>query len=109
MSTQTSYISAGPYHDIISGTQLILSFSDGVVRVTGVTGVTGVDGAGKTSLLDALLDALQEDDQLALLFKLPLKSPQELHNHLIRELSLPANMGFRKALARFITARPRDK
>lgn len=103
MSTQTSYISTGPYHDIISGTQLILSFSDGIVRVT------GVDGAGKTSLLDALLDALQEDDQLALLFKLPLKSPQELHNHLTRELSLPANMGFRKALARFITARPRDK
>lgn len=103
MSTQTSYIPAGPYHDIISGTQLILSFSDGVVRVTGVAGV------GKTSLLDALLDALQEDDQLALLFKLPLKSPQELHNHLTRELSLPANMGFRKALNRFITARPRDK
>jgi type II secretory pathway predicted ATPase ExeA/ketosteroid isomerase-like protein len=103
MSTQTSYISAGPYHDIISGTQLILSFSDGVVRVT------GFEGAGKTSLLDALLDALQDDDQLALLFKLPLKSPQELHNHLTRELSLPANMGFRKALARFITARPRDK
>lgn len=103
MSTQTSYISAGPYHDIISGTQLILSFSDGVVRVT------GADGTGKSSLLDALLDALQDDDQLALLFKLPLKSPQELHNHLTRELSLPANMGFRKALARFITARSRDK
>ncbi len=103
MSTQTSYISAGPYHDIISGIQLIFSFSDGVVRLT------GPEGTGKSSLLDALLDTLQEDHQLAMLFKLPPKSPLELHNHLTRELALPANLGFRKALARFITARPRDK
>lgn len=103
MSTPTSYISTGPYHDIISGVQLILSFSDGMVCLT------GAQSTGKSSLLDALLDALQEDGQLALLLKLPPKTPQELHKHLTRELDLPATMELDQALAHFITARPRDK
>ena len=49
MSTQKKlYLNMGPYHEVISGIVLILSISDGVVKVT------GIEGTGKSSLLREL-------------------------------------------------------
>lgn len=103
MNTATPYISAGPYQDIISGTQLILSFSDGVVKLSGPL------GAGRTRLLHELRITLAAEKQEALLFSPPPKTVQELHNLLTRQYSLGADLGFRKSLARYIGNKPRDQ
>ena len=56
MSIERIYITSGPYQDIISGIQMILSFSDGVVKLT------GEEASGKTSLLLILAGLLQPDE-----------------------------------------------
>jgi len=103
MSIERIYITAGPYQEIISGIQMILSFSDGVVKLT------GQDGAGKTSLLHRLQKHIEDEGQGTLLFSPPPKSVLELHNTVTRTFRLAADVSFRKALARHLTSQPRDR
>jgi MSHA biogenesis protein MshM len=103
MSAKTVYITAGPYQDIISGTQLILSFSDGVVKLT------GPQGAGKTRLLQELQKVMEDEGQRTLLFSPPPKSVLDLHNTLTRTFTLGADLSFRKSLTRYLCEQPRDE
>jgi type II secretory pathway predicted ATPase ExeA/ketosteroid isomerase-like protein len=103
MSAETSYITTGPYQDIISGVQLILSFSDGVVKLTGPA------GSGRTRLLQELQHVMQEEKQRTILFIPPPKSVQDLYNTITRTYSLGADVSFRKALTRFLSSKPRDQ
>lgn len=103
MSIERIYITAGPYQEIISGIQMILSFSDGVVKLT------GQEGAGKTSLLQKLQAHIEAEGQQTLLFSPPPKSVLELHNTVTRTYALGADLSFRKALARHLGNQPRDK
>lgn len=103
MSAQTPYIAAGPYQEIVSGIELIFSFSDGVVKLI------GPPGWGKTRLLQQLQRALAEERQESVLFSPPPSSVQQLHNILTRKFSLGADLAFRQALARYIGNKPRDQ
>lgn len=100
MLARTSNLGVGACQDLISSIGLTLSSGAGLACLSGPL------GAGKSSLLDALLGSLQDSGQLVLLFKLPPKTPQELQNHLARELSLPAGDGFRQALEQQLASRP---
>jgi type II secretory pathway predicted ATPase ExeA len=104
MSTQKElYLNMGPYHEVISGIVLILSISDGVVKVT------GLEGTGKTSLLKELQNELGNEDQQAILFENSPSTVQEIHDVITRELKLAADTSFRKALSRHILSRSRDQ
>jgi hypothetical protein len=104
MSTQKElYLNMGPYHEIISGIVLILSISDGVVKLT------GLEGTGKTSLLRELQSELETEDQQTILFKSSPSTVQEIHDVITRELKLAADTSFRKALSRHIMSRGRDQ
>ena len=104
MSTQNKlYLNMGPYHEVISGIVLILSISDGVVKVT------GIEGTGKSSLLRELRGEFGNEDQQAILFENSPSTVQEIHDVITRELNLSANTSFRKALSRHILSRGRDQ
>ena len=104
MSTQNKlYLNMGPYHEVISGIVLILSISDGVVKVT------GIEGTGKSSLLRELRGEFGNEDQQAILFENSPSTVQEIHDVITRELNLSADTSFRKALSRHILSRGRDQ
>ena len=103
MSIERIYITSGPYQDIISGIQMILSFSDGVVKLT------GEDGSGKTSLLQKLQTHMEKEGQKTLLFSPPPQSVLELHEKLARQYGLASDTSIQQALSRYLNSQPREQ
>ncbi|HHX81739.1 MAG TPA: AAA family ATPase [Pseudomonadaceae bacterium] len=103
MSIERIYITSGPYQDIISGIQMILSFSDGVVKLT------GEEASGKTSLLHRLQTHMEKEGQQTLLFSPPPQSVLELHDKIVRKYGLGSDTSIQQSLSRYLNSQPREQ
>ena len=102
---QKHYLKINPYLDIISGIAVVLSFSDGIIKII------GREGSGKSVLTQLLAAELLEEDQEVVIFSDIPHSEQELHDPISQQLhlKLDSNAGFYEALNRHIQERPFDQ
>lgn len=104
-STQKHYLKINPYLDIISGITVVLSFSDGIIKII------GREGSGKSVLTQLLAAELVEEEQEVVIFSDIPHSETDLHNPIQQQLhlNLGENSDFYAALNRHIQARPYDQ
>ena len=102
---QKHYLKINPYLDIISGIAVVLSFSDGIIKII------GREGSGKSVLTQLLAAELLEEDQEVVIFSDIPHSEQELHDPISQQLhlKLEPNSDFYEVLNRHIQARPFDQ
>ena len=63
-SSQKHYLKINPYLDIISGIAVVLSFSDGIIKII------GREGSGKSVLTQLLAAELMDEEQEVVIFLL---------------------------------------
>ena len=104
-STQKHYLKINPYLDIISGISVVLSFSDGIIKII------GREGSGKSVLTQLLAAELVEEEQEVVIFSDIPHSETELHDPIQQQLhlNLGENSDFYSALNNHIQARPFDQ
>jgi len=104
-TTQKLHLKINPYLDIISGITVVLSFSDGIIKII------GREGSGKSVLCQLLATELMEEDQEVVIFSDIPHSEAGLHNPIQQQLhlQLDANADFYTALNSHIQARPYDQ
>ena len=104
-TTQKHYLKINPYLDIISGITVVLSFSDGIIKII------GREGSGKSVLTQLLSAELIEEDQEVVIFSDIPHSETELHSPIQQQLhlNLDDNNDFYVALNKHIQACPYDQ
>ena len=104
-TTQKHHLKINPYLDIISGITVVLSFSDGIIKII------GREGSGKSVLCQLLATELMEENQEVVIFSDIPHSEAELHNPIQQQLHLQLddNADFYSALNNHIQARPFDQ
>lgn len=104
-STQKHYLKINPYLDIISGITVVLSFSDGIIKII------GREGSGKSVLTQLLAAELVEEEQEVVIFSDIPHSESDLHDPIQQQLHLDLgeNSDFYAALNHHIQARPFDQ
>ena len=104
-TTQKHHLKINPYLDIISGITVVLSFSDGIIKII------GREGSGKSVLCQLLATELMEENQEVVIFSDIPHSEAELHNPIQQQLHLQLddNADFYTALNSHIQARPFDQ
>jgi type II secretory pathway predicted ATPase ExeA len=73
-TTQKHHLKINPYLDIISGITVVLSFSDGIIKII------GREGSGKSVLCQLLATELMEENQEVVIFSDIPHSEAEPHN-----------------------------
>ena len=97
------FFKENPYHDIINGVGAVLSFSDGVIKIT------GKKGSGKSVLCQMLAQELINEKLKVVLFETAPASRQELEETICKQLDLEWNDNFQTLLVNYILERPLDQ
>lgn len=96
---QDSYLTYGPYLELMTGIRTALQINEGIIKVV------GAEGSGKSAFCRELARSLRSNGQTVIFFETPPESVDFLHKRIQSELDLPADKNFTRSLTNYLLSR----